>query len=155
MRIGVIVVVVAGLIFLGSSLCLANGGAPVEEPVEKAGVYEITPKEVEPAFVSQTRPTTGDELKSPGLATLLSVICPGLGQVYNGDINKAVIMGSGEALSWVLIGAADMDGVGIFGLIIGRIISPVDAYYSAVEKNMGFSLKIDNEKVILAVTRQF
>lgn len=147
MRVGIIGIVVVGLVFLGSSFCMANGGGPVTEKVTQAAVG---------TGVSKAARTTGTAVKSPGTATLLSVLCPGLGQIYNDDsLTKAIIMGGVEGLCWVLIGASDMEGVGYFGLAMGRVVSSVDAYYTAVEKNNGLSLKIDNEKVLLAVKADF
>jgi TM2 domain-containing membrane protein YozV len=163
MRVIVISLVVAGLILSASGFCLANGEAPVTKKAQKAGVSEPA-KEVEKrGFLGIGRKKEEvivseeaiADLKSPGVATILSTLVPGLGQVYNDDGLKALIMGTGEALCWVLIGAADMDGVGIMGLALGRIISPVDAYYSAVEKNESISVKIDNEKVLVAVKKHF
>jgi len=141
-RLTVIGIVVVGLVFLGNSFCLANGGGSVTEEVIKEPVV--------------ARGTAGAALKSPGIATFLSVLCPGLGQIYNEEsITKILIMGGVEALSWVLVGPVDMDAVGLFGLAMGRVVSSVDAYYTAVEKNRGLSLKIDNEKVVLAIKGNF
>lgn len=131
-------VVVVGLIFLWSGFSFANGAAP---------------KEVKGESVSQVKPRTG-ELKSPGFATLLSVLVPGLGQVYNNDLAKALVMFGAEGICWIMIGN-DIEELGLFGIGIGRFISGVDAYYGALKKNEGLSLNIDNEKVIIAIKRQF
>lgn len=146
MKIAVISVVVAGLVFLSSGLTLANGlakeGAKPAEEVKPAEV--VTPPAVSKAVA----------LKSPGLACFLSVLLPGLGQVYNEDLGKALIMGGAEGLCWVMVGQ-DLDSIGIFGLVMGRIISPVDAYYSALNKNKGLTLEINKGNVLLAYKANF
>jgi len=153
MRVGIIGIVVVGLVFLGSSFCLANGGAPVTKEVTKETVGEAIPSLRR--GVGTTR-TTGGAIKSPGTATFLSVVCPGLGQIYNEDsLIKVLIMGGIEGLCWGLVGGTDMEALGIFGLAMGRVVSSVDAYYTAVEKNRGLSLQIDNEKVVVAVKGEF
>lgn len=49
-------------------------------------------------------------VKNPGLAALLSVLIPGLGQIYNGDFLRAIFwlivtpglwIGSGGLLGWI------------------------------------------------------
>ena len=139
MRIAVISVVAAGLVFLSAGLSLANGVAK----------KEVTQPEVVSPTVSE-----GAALKSPGLACLLSAVVPGLGQVYNGDLGKALIMGGAEGLCWVMIGE-ELDAIGVFGLVMGRIISPVEAYYSALNKNKGLTLEINKENVLLAYKASF
>ncbi|MBL7170369.1 MAG: hypothetical protein ISS46_00015 [Candidatus Omnitrophica bacterium] len=152
MRVGIIGIVVVGLVFLGSSFCLANGGAPVTKEVTKETVGEATSAKQGVG----TTGATGGAIKSPGTATFLSVLCPGLGQIYNDDsLIKVLIMGGIEGLCWGLVGGTDMEALGIFGLAMGRVVSSVDAYYTAVEKNRGLSLQIDNEKVVVAIKGEF
>ena len=131
MRIAVISVVVVGLVFLSAGLTLANGVGASTPAVSKAAA-----------------------LKSPGLACFLSVLVPGLGQVYNEDLGKAVVMLGAEGLCWVMIGY-DLDPIGVFGLTMGRIISPVEAYYSALNKNKGLALEINRGNVLLAYKTTF
>ena len=140
MRIAVISLVVAGLVVLSAGLSLANGLA--KEEVKQ------------PEVVSTPTVSQGAVLKSPGVACLLSAVVPGLGQVYNGDLGKALIMGGAEGLCWVMIGE-DLDPIGVFGLILGRIISPVEAYYSALNKNKGLTLEINKGNVLLAYKTTF
>ena len=152
MRVGIIGIVVVGLIFLGSSFCLANGGAPVTKEVTEETIGEAIPAK---QGVGTTR-ITGGAIKSPGTATFLSVLCPGLGQIYNDDsLIKVLIMGGIEGLCWGLVGGTDIEALGIFGLAMGRVVSSVDAYYTAVENNRGLSLQVDNEKVVVAVKGEF
>lgn len=132
--------VVVSLVFATSGMCLANGGVEKETPALKA---------VKEAPAAQTG------VKSPGVAALISALVPGAGQIYNGDGLKAVIMCGAEVFSWLLVGTDDIEDIGFAGLIIGRVISPVDAYYSALEKNQGLSLRIDNEKVVVALKTNF
>lgn len=42
-------------------------------------------------------------LKSPGLAAVLSLIIPGLGQIYNGEIGKGLAMVIVSIIMWVLV----------------------------------------------------
>ncbi len=131
-------VIVVGLILSWSATSFANGSAAEESKGES---------------VPSVKPRTG-ELKSPGFATLLSVLVPGLGQVYNNDLTKALVMLSAEGICWIMIGN-DIEELGFFGMGIGRFISGVDAYYGALKKNEGLSLTIDREKVLIAVKKQF
>lgn len=47
-------------------------------------------------------------VKDPGIATVLSAVCTGLGQIYNGEIGKGILMMVVQvinvALMFVLIG---------------------------------------------------
>lgn len=141
--------VVVGMAFVGlilgmATLAMANGEAAKPEIKEP-----VTVETVPVPAVSQ-----GAAQRSPGLASFLSVLMPGLGQVYNGDIGKALIMGGVEGLCWVMI-SEDLDALGLFGMAMGRIISPVEAYYSALNKNKGLALEINKEKVLVAYKAAF
>jgi len=64
--------------------------------------------------------------KEPALALVLSLMLPGVGQIYNGDVGKGIAMMLGF---WVLIW---------FGIGIGFWIwSMIDAYQSAQNINLG------------------
>jgi hypothetical protein len=63
-------------------------------------------------------------------------------------------MGGVEGLCWLMI-SEDLDSLGIFGMAMGRIISPVEAYYSALNKNQGLALEINKEKVLVAYKTTF
>ena len=70
-------------------------------------------------------------MKSPGLAAVLSFFFCGLGQIYNGQIFKGVIMLIAYAVSWWMV-----------WLVIGFITTPilwiwgmVDAYRTALKIN--------------------
>lgn len=128
-------VVVVALIFLCGGVSFANGKGEVKGTITAPISAKTVPQ------------------KSPGTASFLSVLMPGLGQVYNGDIGKALVMAGIEGLCWVMVGE-ELDSIGILGMAVGRLVSGVEAYHSALEKNK-LSLRIDNEKVILAVKRNF
>ena len=79
-----------------------------------------------------------ERVKSPGLAAVLSVIIPGLGQLYNGQYLKALVV-------VFLFGA--FISLGVHGPVYGRAIFPllvvvtyfgaiIDAYRSAKEINL-------------------
>lgn len=69
--------------------------------------------------------------RNPGIASVLSVLIPGVGQIYNGDFLRALFwlivtpglwIGSGGMLGWVC-----------------HIISAFTAHRRAVDKNRGFA----------------
>ena len=69
-------------------------------------------------------------MRNPGLAAVLSVVIPGVGQIYNGDFLRAIFwlivtpglwIGSGGLLGWVC-----------------HVISAFTAYQRAQDKNRGF-----------------
>ncbi|HJQ69046.1 MAG TPA: hypothetical protein VKA70_08740 [Blastocatellia bacterium] len=66
------------------------------------------------------------QTKNPGLALFLSFIMPGAGQLYNGDVGKAVLL---FLAFWIL--------VWIFIGWIFWIVAMVDAYHSAQNINLG------------------
>lgn len=68
--------------------------------------------------------------RNPGIAAVLSVLIPGVGQIYNGDFLRALFwlivtpglwIGSGGMLGWVC-----------------HVISAFTAYQRALDKNRGF-----------------
>ena len=68
--------------------------------------------------------------RNPGIAAVLSVLVPGVGQIYNGDFLRALFwlivtpglwIGSGGMLGWVC-----------------HFISAFTAYQRALDKNRGF-----------------
>jgi TM2 domain-containing membrane protein YozV len=52
------------------------------------------------AEASIIAPPTMNTGKSPGLAALLSFLIPGVGQIYNGEVVKGILMFFGSALLW-------------------------------------------------------
>ena len=69
--------------------------------------------------------------RHPGVAAVLSVLIPGVGQIYNGDFLRALFwliitpglwIGSGGMLGWVC-----------------HVIAAYTAYNRAVDKNRGFA----------------
>src|ERR1700748_729587 len=51
--------------------------------------------------------------KSPGLAAVLSFFWSGLGQIYNGEISKGILLIVLAAVSWVLIASVFFTIIGI------------------------------------------
>ena len=68
-------------------------------------------------------------LKSPGLATFLSCLVTGLGQMYNGQVAKGIVM----LLAAICVGAATA-GV---GATVIWIVAMVDAHKIAGKINSG------------------
>jgi len=64
--------------------------------------------------------------KIPGLAAFLSLIIPGLGQIYNGEILKGIVYFT-TAFLFIVIGKESATGI----VAIIDIISAIDAYRSA------------------------
>ena len=71
--------------------------------------------------------------KSPGLAAVLSFFWAGLGQIYNGEISKGIVMMVAYAVSCVLMAIV----VGFFTTPILWIYGMVDAYRTAEKFNAG------------------
>lgn len=67
------------------------------------------------------------EIKKPGVAAVLSLIIPGVGQVYNGDFLRAIF--------WFIITPGLWIGSGGFLGWICHLISAYTAYKRAIEKN--------------------
>ena len=71
------------------------------------------------------------DMKNPGLAAVLSVLIPGVGQIYNGDFLRGIF--------WLIITPGMWLGTG--GLLgwICHIIAAYTAYRRADDKNRGFA----------------
>ena len=69
--------------------------------------------------------------KSPGLAAVLSFFWAGLGQIYNGEIGKGVVLIVLHAISWIMIFIL----IGIITTPILWIYGMVDAYKTAERIN--------------------
>ena len=72
--------------------------------------------------------------KNPAVATILSFFFMGLGQIYNGQIGKAVIFIILYAIS-----------IGLMFIIIGFITTPILWIWGMVDANK--SAKMINEKI--------
>lgn len=72
------------------------------------------------------------EVKSPVLACIFSLIIPGVGQMYNGQFGKGVLMLGLQLLSALLATI----GIGVFTGLIVAIWSAVDAYQTAKRINL-------------------
>ena len=69
--------------------------------------------------------------KSPGLAAVLSFFWAGLGQIYNGEITKGIVMMVAYVVSCILMAAA----IGFITTPILWIYGMVDAYKTAEKLN--------------------
>jgi len=71
--------------------------------------------------------------KSPGLAAVLSFFWAGLGQIYNGEISKGIVMMVAYVVSCILMAAV----IGFITTPILWIYGMVDAYKTAEKFNAG------------------
>ena len=71
------------------------------------------------------------DMKNPGVAAVLSVLIPGVGQIYNGDFLRGIF--------WLIITPGMWLGTG--GLLgwVCHIIAAYTAYRRADDKNKGFA----------------
>ena len=83
--------------------------------------------------VSGRRERAHKEIKSSGLAAILSFFIPGLGQIYNGQIGKGLLMIVALFVCFILIFVL----IGIFLLMILWLYGIFDAYDTAKRINRG------------------
>lgn len=70
-------------------------------------------------------------MKHPGTAAVLSVLIPGVGQIYNGDFLRAIF--------WLIVTPGLWVGTGgMFGWVC-HVIAALTAYHRAGKKNRGRS----------------
>lgn len=74
---------------------------------------------------------TTTDMRNPGVAAVLSVIIPGVGQIYNGDILRGVF--------WLIVTPGLWIGTGgLFGWVC-HVIAAYTAHRRASDKNKGFA----------------
>jgi TM2 domain-containing membrane protein YozV len=75
--------------------------------------------------------TVAADKHKPGVAAVLSLIVPGVGQIYNGDFLRGIF--------WLIITPGFWFGTG--GLLgwVCHVIAAYTAYYRAVDKNRGLA----------------
>jgi TM2 domain-containing membrane protein YozV len=61
--------------------------------------------------------------KSPGVALLLSFFVPGVGQFYNGDTKRGLLMFGILLVSWFLAAAGGIGFIGVFGVWVWGMIN--------------------------------
>jgi TM2 domain-containing membrane protein YozV len=69
--------------------------------------------------------------KSPGVALLLSLLICGVGQMYNGQVGKGILMLIGAVLAWIVL----------LGWIVW-IWSMIDAYQTAKQMNIRYQQRL-------------
>jgi TM2 domain-containing membrane protein YozV len=76
-------------------------------------------------------PTMTDTVPSrnPGLAAVLSVVIPGVGQIYNGDFLRGIF--------WLIVTPGFWIGTGGMLGWVCHVIASYTAYRRAVRKNLG------------------
>ena len=71
------------------------------------------------------------EKRSPGIAAVLSVVIPGVGQIYNGDFLRGIF--------WLIVTPGFwLFSAGLFGWPF-HLIASYTAYQRAKDKNAGFA----------------
>ncbi len=74
---------------------------------------------------------TTTDMRNPGVAAVLSVIIPGVGQIYNGDILRGIF--------WLIVTPGLWIGTGgLFGWVC-HVIAAYTAHRRASDKNKGFA----------------
>ena len=69
--------------------------------------------------------------RNPGLAAILSVLIPGVGQIYNGDFLRGIF--------WLIVTPGLWIGSGGFLGWICHVIAAFTAHRRAQDKNRGFA----------------
>jgi TM2 domain-containing membrane protein YozV len=78
-----------------------------------------------------TREEHWDTVHNPGLAAVLSLVLPGVGQIYNGDFLRGIF--------WLIVTPGFWIGTGgLFGWVC-HLIAAYTAYRRARDKNLGFA----------------
>lgn len=72
--------------------------------------------------------------KNPAIATVLSLIWPGVGQIYNGQVGKGIAVMICYVISWFLI-----------WIFVGFVTTPIIWIWGMVDANK--SAKKVNEKI--------
>jgi len=117
--------------YCGAKLSLA--GEPEESQVQSVLSEEERKKKAyeEELLRAKAQQAARVGTRSPGLAAVLSFLYPGLGQIYNGQIGKAIL--------FIILGAIS---IGLMFVIIGWFIYPIvwiigmiDAYNVAKRAN--------------------
>ena len=71
------------------------------------------------------------ERRHPGLAAVLSVIIPGVGQIYNGDFLRGIF--------WLIVTPGMWIGTGGFFGWLCHVIAAYTAHQRARDKNLGLA----------------
>lgn len=106
----------------------SNCGSQIDERAEicpECGVRQVTP-----GYYQQG----GSQQKSPGLAALLSALVVGLGQVYNGEVGKGILLFVAAIISGILW----LVYIGIIFSILVWVYAIYDAYTTAQKINGGY-----------------
>lgn len=96
---------------------------------------ESSPRTALPAPQGVTQVSAPHEVKKPGIALLLAFIFPGLGQIYNGQVAKALVVFFGFVGG--LYGAVQGDPLPfVFFMPLAVLYGMVDAYTTAGRINL-------------------
>ena len=75
--------------------------------------------------------TTTSDMRNPGVAAVLSLVIPGVGQIYNGDFLRGAF--------WLIVTPGLWIGTGgLFGWVC-HLIAAYTAHRRASDKNKGFA----------------
>jgi TM2 domain-containing membrane protein YozV len=104
----------------GTNYSAVATATPASAPAPATEVVQTTIRTTREVIVIESP-------KSPGLAAVLSFFWAGLGQIYNGEIGKGVVLMILHAISWIMI----MILVGLITTPILWIYGMIDAYKTA------------------------
>jgi len=110
----------------------SNCGIEIDSSLDncpKCGVRQISPTGYKQTYQGYQK----QNLKSPGLAAVLSFLIVGLGQIYNGQIAKGLLLLLGAIISGVLM----LILIGFIFWIIIWLYAIYDAYNTAKKINAG------------------
>ena len=104
----------------GARFCAKCGTVlAVAAPVDPAPPPSTT-RRSEPAPTAAGASPTG---KTPWVAVLLSFLISGLGQVYNNDWKKGLVMFVGGLLGWFLTGGIATLAIWVWGMVDGYLVA--------------------------------
>jgi len=85
-------------------------------------------------------------LKNPGIAAVLSFFWPGVGQIYNGQMTKGLILVGINAICWLLNITLILSIIGIPIQVVLGLYAIFDAYNTAVKINKTISQKQEQQQ---------
>lgn len=88
--------------------------------------------------IRQRQPTEDRDSKSPGLAAVLSFLVPGLGQIYNGQVGKGLLILVFVVVLFALIVTSPVIAGGL--AFLTWVLAIYDAYTQAERYNEGEEL---------------
>ena len=100
----------------GNTLAVAGPPAPAAEPVATMRGFEAPPAAAQPVTHVGSAAAVGPTGKTPWVALLLSFFIAGLGQLYNGDIKKGLVIFAAAVLGVFFTGGIVTLAAWIWGM---------------------------------------